>query len=172
MRILGVVVVLVLALATQTALAGLTIGATTAVNLVLVVVVYAALAFGPGAGLAAGTLGGLMQDALAGGIIGIGGLSKTIVGFLVGILSTQFIVSQWIPRFIIFAGATLLHELCFQVLHAIIETRGLRFAYAGTLTQAAVNATIGVLAFQVVEWGPGMVQRRRARGSSLSSRRY
>ena len=43
------------------------------VNLVLVAVVYVALAFGPVTGLLAGTAGGLVQDALAGGIVGIGG---------------------------------------------------------------------------------------------------
>jgi rod shape-determining protein MreD len=172
MRAAGIVVALVAALLLQTTLAGLTIGATTMVNLVLVVVVYSALAFGPGPGLAAGTIGGLMQDALAGGVIGIGGLSKTIVGFLVGVLSTQFIVSQWLSRFIIFAAATVLHEALFQGLYALVETHAMRFAYPGTLAQAAANATIGLLAFQVIERGPGLVQRRRARGASLSSRRY
>lgn len=172
MRAVGLLVAIAAAVTLQWTLSGLTIGSATAVNLVLVVVVYAGLAFGPGAGLAAGTVGGLLQDALAGGIIGIGGLSKTIVGFLVGVLSTQFIVAQWLSRFVTFAAATLLHELCFQALHALVEARGLRFAFPVVLTQAAVNAVVGVLAFQIVERGPGMVQRRRARGASLSSRRF
>jgi rod shape-determining protein MreD len=172
MRALGILIALVVALALQTVLAGLAIGGTLAVNLVLVVVVYTGLAFGPGAGLAAGTVGGLMQDRLAGGIVGIGGLSKTIVGFLVGVLGAQFIVTQAIPRFVIFAAGTIVHELCFQALHALIETRAVRIAWSQTLIQAGVNAVIGVLAFQIVERGPGIVQRRRARGTSLGSRRY
>ncbi|HSC28422.1 MAG TPA: hypothetical protein VLD67_14180, partial [Vicinamibacterales bacterium] len=53
-------------------------GGALAVNLVLVAVVYAALAYGPVVGLMAGSLGGLAQDALAGGIVGIGGFSKTL----------------------------------------------------------------------------------------------
>ena len=32
----------------------------------------------------AGTLGGLLQDVLAGGIVGVGGLVKTLVGFADG----------------------------------------------------------------------------------------
>jgi hypothetical protein len=40
------------------------------------------------------------------------------------------------------------------------------------MTQATVNGLIGILAFQVVELSPGIVQRRRARGTSLSRRRY
>ncbi len=97
MRLVGVIVALAGALALQTTLAGLTIGGATAVNLVLVAVIYVALAFGPVAGLLAGTVGGLVQDALAGGIVGIGGFSKTLVGFLVGLLGAQFIVAQSLP---------------------------------------------------------------------------
>ena len=48
---------------------------------VLVVVVYVALTNGPVAGLLTGTIAGLLQDALATGIIGIGGLAKTLAGF-------------------------------------------------------------------------------------------
>ena len=58
--------------------------------------------------------GGLAQDAVAGGIVGIGGISKTVVGFLVGVLGAHFIVSQPLTRFVMFVGATVLHELCFR----------------------------------------------------------
>ena len=85
MKTAAVIVALVVALALQTTLAGLRVGGTTAVNLVLVVVVYVGAGVRAGDGLLAGTVGGLMQDALAGGIIGIGGLSKTLVGFVVGV---------------------------------------------------------------------------------------
>jgi rod shape-determining protein MreD len=172
MKIAAVIGALAVALALQSTLAGLRIGGTTAVNLVLVVVVYVGLAFGPTGGLIAGTAGGLVQDALAGGIIGIGGFAKTVVGFLVGVLGAQFIVSQPVPRFVMFAAATLLHEACFQGLSALVESRGFRLPYSATLTQALVNALVGVLAFQVVEHGPQMLQRRRARGGGFGRRRY
>ena len=66
MRTIGVLIALAGALALQTTLTGLTIAGATAVNLVLVAVIYVALAFGPVAGLLAGSAGGLVQDALAG----------------------------------------------------------------------------------------------------------
>ena len=34
-----------------------------------------------------------MQDALSSGVIGIGGLAKTVVGFLAGVIGQQFIVT-------------------------------------------------------------------------------
>jgi rod shape-determining protein MreD len=172
MKIAGVFLALAVALALQTTLAGFTVGGVRAVNLVLVVVVFAALAFGPVTGLLAGVGGGLVQDALAGGVVGLGSLSKTIVGFVVGVLGAQFIVSQPIPRFVMFAGATVLHELCYQAFSAVVEVRQMRFQYSVVLTQAVVNAILGVLAFAVVERGPGLMQRRYARRSTLSSKRY
>ena len=172
MRLVGVIVALAGALALQTTLAGLTIGGATAVNLVLVAVIYVALAFGPVAGLLAGSVGGLVQDALAGGIVGIGGFSKTLVGFLVGLLGAQFIVAQSLPRLFMFVSGTLVHELCYQAMYALAETRPFRMQWSAALTQAVVNGIVGILAFQIVEAGPGLLQRRRSRGATLSRRHF
>jgi rod shape-determining protein MreD len=171
-RVVGAVLALAGALALQTTLAGLTSGGATAVNLALVAVIYLALAFGPGAGLVAGTVGGLVQDALAGGIVGVGGFAKTLVGFAVGLLGAQFIVAQWLPRLLMFVSGTLMHELCYQALYSIVEARSFRMQWSSALIQAAVNGFVGIMAFAVVESGPGLMQRRRARGATLSRRHY
>jgi rod shape-determining protein MreD len=172
MKAAAVVLALVGALALQTTLAGLTIGGGTGVNLVLVAVVYIALVYGPVPGLLAGSTGGIVQDLLAGGIVGIGGLTKTIVGFAVGVLGAQFIVAQPLPRFVMFVGATVVHELCFQALYALVEARTVALRWAPILTQAAVNGVVGIIAFQIVELGPGLLQRRQDRSSSISRRRF
>jgi rod shape-determining protein MreD len=171
MKTAAVIAALFVSLALQSTFAGLHIGGTTVVNLVLVVVVYVALAFGPAAGLVVGTAGGLVQDSLAGGIVGIGGFAKTLVGFLVGVLGAQFIVARPVPRFVMFVGATVVHEACFQGLYAVVESRSFRLPYSAMLTQALVNALVGVLAFQLVEQGPQMLQRRRSR-RGYGRRRY
>ena len=172
MRAAGAILALAGALALQTTLAGMTIGGGTAVNLVLVAVVYIALVYGAVPGLLAGSAGGIIQDALAGAIVGIGGLAKTIVGFAVGVLGAQFIVAQPLPRFVMFIGATIVHELCVQALYALVEARGFTLRWSSVLTQAAVNGVVGIIAFQIVELGPGLMQRRRDRRSSISSRRF
>jgi rod shape-determining protein MreD len=163
MKTAVVLLALVGALTLQTTLSGLSTGGARMVNLVVVAVVYLALMFGPVTGLLAGTAGGLAQDALAGGIVGIGGLSKTIIGFLAGVLGTQFNLAQSVPRFIMFVSATVVHEVCFQGLYALVETRGFRLQYSPILTQAVINAIVGLAAFFVVEQMPGLLQRRRAR---------
>lgn len=172
MRAAGVLVALAVALALQTTIAGLTLQGATAVNLVLVAVIFVALAFGPVTGLLAGTAGGLAQDALAGGIVGIGGLTKTLIGFLVGVIGTQFIVAQTLPRLVTFVGATLVHELCFQALYALAESRPFSIDWWSAATQAGVNGVVGSVAFIVAERGPDLLQRRAARRASYGRRRY
>ena len=151
MKAAGVLLALVGALVLQSTIAGLTLDGARMVNLVVVAVVYVALLYGPVAGLLAGTAGGLVQDALGGGVVGIGSLSKTVIGFLSGVLGARFIVSQWLPRLVMFVGATAVHELCFQALFAVVEARPFRLAYRPVMTQAVVNGMVGLAAFFVVE---------------------
>jgi hypothetical protein len=86
------------------------------------------------------------------------------------VLGAQFIVSQPLPRLVMFVGATLVHELCYQAVTALIESRGFRLDLSAALMQAFVNGFVGVVAFLVVEQAPGLAQRRQARGTL--SRRY
>ena len=102
MKAAGAILAVAVALAIQTTLARFLVRGSVAVDLVLVAVVYVSLTSGPVTGMLTGTFAGLIQDALSGGVIGIGGLAKTIVGFLAGIIGTQFIVAQPLPRFVVF----------------------------------------------------------------------
>lgn len=172
MKVVIVLAALVVALLLQTTIAGMSLEGGSLINFVLIAVVYLALAFGAMTGLLAGAAGGLAQDAIAGSVLGLGGLSKTLVGFLVGVLGAQFIVAQPIPRFVMFVGATFLHELCFQGLHALVEGQTFQYGFRSVLAQAAVNALVGILVFQVVEGAPGMMQRRDARRSGFGQRRF
>ena len=160
MKIAWIVAGTVASLALQTTLTRF-IGGTIAVDLVLVVVVYASLVSGPATGLLTGTFAGLIQDALSIGVIGIGGLAKTIVGFLAGVIGTQFIVSQAPSRFVVFFAATLLHAVIFMGLYELLGLRDFGAPYGRVLEQAFANAVVGIVAFQVAELLPGAVERRR-----------
>jgi rod shape-determining protein MreD len=155
----GIILAVVAAQALQATLERYIRG-TVAIDLVLVVVVYVALTSGPVAGLLTGTFGGLVQDALATGVIGIGGLAKTLVGFLAGIIGTQFIVAQSLPRFCVFFAATVLHQLVFIGLYVLLDLRHFGSPYAMVAGQAAGNAVVGVVAFQLAELLPGAVEHR------------
>ena len=162
-----VILAIALALALQTTLARFVIRGTVAIDLGLVVVVYAALSFGPITGLLAGTAAGLAQDALSSGVIGIGGLAKTIVGFLAGLIATHLIVARPIPRFVVFFLATVLHAIVFMGLYVLLDLRRFGTPYAAVVSQALGNAVVGVLAFQLVERLPGAIERRRAQRARI-----
>jgi rod shape-determining protein MreD len=150
------------ALAAQTTLAGYVFRSNTPIDLVLIVVVYVAIKSGPATGVLAGTVAGLIQDALAGGILGIGGLAKTVVGFLSGVLGTQFIVTAPLPRFLLVLVATALHAAIFMGLYTLLDLRQFPAPYPAIVGQAFGNAFVGVIGFQMIEWFPGFVDRRRA----------
>jgi rod shape-determining protein MreD len=134
---------------------------TATLDFVLIAVVYLSLTSGPTTGVVAGSVAGLIQDALSSGIMGIGALAKTLVGFAAGRLGTQFIVTAPLPRFVVFVGASVLHAAVFMGLYVLLGLREFPAPYAGVAGQAIGNAVVGVVGFQVLEWLPGFLARRR-----------
>lgn len=162
MRSAAALAAILIAIALQTTLASLVFRGSAGIDLVLIVVVFVAIKSGPVTGLLGGTVAGLIQDALSSGILGIGGLAKTIVGFLSGVLGTQFIVTAPLPRFLLLLMATGLHAAIFMGLYTLLNLRQFDAAYGAVAGQAFANAFVGVVAFQLIEWFPGFVDRRRA----------
>ena len=167
MRAAAVVAAIIVALILQTTLARFVMRGTVAVDLILVAVVCVSLIAGPITGLLAGAAAGLAQDALSSGVIGIGGLSKTVVGFLAGTIGSQLIVTQPIPRFVVFIGATILHAAIFIGLYLLLDLRQFGSPYAAVAGQALGNALVGVVVFQLAELLPGAVERRRAQKARI-----
>jgi rod shape-determining protein MreD len=162
-----IIVVLTMALVLQTTLARFVVRDAVAVDLVLIAVVYVSLTSGPSTGLISGAAAGLAQDALSTGVIGIGGLAKTVVGFFAGTISSQLIVTQPLPRFVVFAAATLVHAAISIGLYLLLELRQFASPYAAVAGQALGNAVVGVVAFQLSEALPGVVERRRAQKARI-----
>lgn len=171
-RVLMVGAAILVALMLQTVVGYQVFGRLIGMDLVLVVVVGTALFFGPTAGLVSGTLAGLCQDALSGGVLGVAGLAKTLAGFVTGVIATQFIVSSVIPRGVVFFAMTWLHGVCFLGLYAMIERHGMGHPWRQLLVQSLLNASVGVVATRMIERGPEWWRRRqytrRAEGRRLA----
>ncbi|HXD74058.1 MAG TPA: rod shape-determining protein MreD [Vicinamibacterales bacterium] len=167
MKTAGIILAIVLALALQTTIARFVVSGTVAVDLVLVVVVYVALSSGSVPGLLTGTVAGLIQDSLSTGVIGIGGLAKTIVGFITGIVGTQLNIAEPVARFVVFFVATVAHQAITIGLGSVLGLRPFGTPYAAIAGEALGNAVVGVAAFQVSEMLPGAVERRRMGRSRL-----
>lgn len=172
MKAFGVIGVIVGSLALQMAFARFTVGGRWSLDLVLVAVAFIALKWGPGAGVIGGTLGGLTQDALAGGIIGVGGLSKTIVGFAVGVIGSQFVVAQPLPRMLIVAGATVVNRLLAQAIASAIDLSWAGVSGPAMLAETGLNALTALIVFQSIETVPGLLRRRPSRGSGFGKRKW
>jgi rod shape-determining protein MreD len=170
LKLFAAAAALVLALVLQTTLAQVVVRGTGAVDLVLVVVIYIAIASGAATGLLAGAAAGLAQDALSSGILGIGGLAKTVVGFVIGMVASQFIVVRPLPRFVVFFAATILHATVFMGLYELLGLRHFGKPYGGVASQAVANAIVGLVAFQLIEFVPGALQRRAANRGRVSRR--
>ena len=163
MKAVAVLVGIALALALQTTVARFVVGGTAAVDLVLVAVVYVALTTGPGSGMISGSAAGLIQDALSSGeVIGIGGLAKAIVGFLVGVIGQQFIVTAALPRLVMLVAATVVHAALFMGLYVALGLRTFSSPWQSMVGQVLGNAVVGMIAFVIIEAMPGVIERRRA----------
>lgn len=172
MKIFGVIGVIAASVALQMAFARFTIGGRWSLDLVLVGVAFVALKWGPGAGVIGGTIGGLTQDALAGGTIGVSGLAKTIVGFAVGVIGSQFVVAQPAPRMVIVAGASLANRLLTQAIVSAIALGWAGVSWPAMLTETGLNALTGLVVFQSIETVPALLRRRPSRSSGFSKRKW
>jgi rod shape-determining protein MreD len=161
-KVVGVLIAVALALALQTTLARLVVSGTGAIDLVLVAVVAVALTTGPVSGMLAGSAAGLIQDSLSTGVLGIGGLAKSVIGFLAGAISQQFILTSAPARFLMFVGATVLHAALFMGLNMLLGLRTFPTPWKAVGSQALGNAVIGMIAFALTEAIPGVIERRRA----------
>ena len=165
-------IALIVAWLGQTTLVPIVAGTGARVDLVLLVVVFAALARGPVVGLWTGTLGGLVQDALSAGIIGISGLAKSIVAVLVGIAGSRFIIGTVWHRLLIIVAASVVHTLCFVGVYVLVGSSvpaaGIRFV----VVQVVANAVVGVTAEGFVRVAPAVFARIRRTRSPLARRHW
>jgi rod shape-determining protein MreD len=151
-----------LALALQTTLAQFLVGGSVAIDLVLVAVVSVALTMGPVSGMLTGTVAGLIQDSLSSGVLGIGGLAKSVIGFVAGVVGQQFILTATLPRFAMFIGATVAHSALFMGLYVGLGQKMFPAPWKAVASQAIGNAVVGVVAFAIMDAFPGFMERRRA----------
>jgi rod shape-determining protein MreD len=172
-KLTSVLATVIVAVFLQVMLARYTVGGTLAFDLVLVGVVFAALQWGPAAGIMAGTVGGLMQDLLAGEIVGVGGLSKTVMGFLAGVVGTQFMLTQPHARVAVLAVTSVLHRLMMLTLDGLIDQQWPAVSWSAMLIETAINSGSAFVLFQATNALPGVIERQRmSRRSSFSRRQW
>lgn len=164
MRVAWIAFALAAALAVQTTLVEIVAGTGAPLDLVLMVVMVVAIVNGPRAGLWTGTFGGLLQDALSGGVIGMGGLAKTVVGYLGGQVAAQFMVTRLWHKAMVFVGGSLLHAALFVGGYRLLFEDRVVVTQRDLLMQAAANTVVGLVVAVGLQTIPDEAERQRLRG--------
>lgn len=160
------------AVTVQTTLAWSVGGTAMNLDLPLVVVVLAALSRGTLAGLWTGTAAGLAQDLLSGGIIGVSGLCKSVVGVAAGVAGQRLLVTATWQRALLLAVATFLHTACFFGAYALIPATIPIGVWSDVAVQAAANAVAGGIAIGIADSAGRWRQRMGHRRSGLTIGRW
>jgi rod shape-determining protein MreD len=158
----GIVLALTAALLVQTAVVRMVASEELPTDLVLIVVIFAALSRGRVAGLWTGTVGGLLQDMLSGGIIGISGLAKSITGVLVGMAGSRFIIDTVWQHLVMIVLASAFHTVSVLGVYALVGAAPAATA-TFVLSRAAAEGVLGITALALARTAPVAVQHLRRR---------
>lgn len=90
-------------------------------DLALVVTVYFALQRVPIQGMLVGLLAGLAGDVVSGGILGVGGFSKTLIGYIIAISSVRLSLESPLARLAVVVLASVANTLLFVGLYQMLE---------------------------------------------------
>jgi rod shape-determining protein MreD len=118
----------------------------------LLVVIYCALVGGESYGMWAGSFAGWVQDAVFGGrVLGLSALSKLVLGFVVGLAGSRFLISSTAARALTVFFATLAEGLLVPWLASVFTLEALPQGPLVLLGRASLNAVLGGLLFALLE---------------------
>jgi rod shape-determining protein MreD len=120
-------------------------------DLFLVAAVAFGVVRGRMTGMFTGTVGGLIQDAFSGGVLGLNGLSKTTVGYLAGVVSRWLIIRGWAARFLFFFVASAFDLLILAAVGMAIERPAVIGEGVSALILCAGNGLVGALVLGLMD---------------------
>ncbi len=118
----------------------------------MVVLVYCGLVGGATRGMLVGGAAGWIQDVHFGGrVLGLSGLTKVVLGYLVGVSSTRFHLGEATSRALVLFLATIADALVLRGLASVFEVDAYGLSPLGLLLRGGATAVLGVLLYEVVE---------------------
>ena len=127
-------------------------------NAFSVIVLYFSVRRGEVFGAFLGTACGLVQDAFSLGVFGVGGLTKTLLGFWAGFVSRRIDVAPFFRNGLFMLVMSVLEMILWVLATAVVRRESLNFHGGLILLQPLVTALLGSSLFAVE-------RRFRARGS-------
>ncbi|MEO1083129.1 MAG: rod shape-determining protein MreD [Acidobacteriota bacterium] len=133
----------------------------------LIVVLYHSLRSPPLGSAGAGTVVGLVHDALTGGLYGLHGFANTLTGYLAGLVRQHFVIQQptQVALFCLLGGAAqvvILGMLQFMLVRGSDLPNATDAAIKTGLT-GGLGMVVYVLAGRFFSWDRGRRERRRNR---------
>ncbi len=130
-------------------------------NAFSVIVLFFSIRRGEVFGALLGTMCGLAQDAFSLGVFGVGGLTKTLLGFWTGYVSRRIDVAPFARNALFMLVMSVLEMTLWVLLTAAVRLKGVNFEGGLLLLQPVVTALLGSLLFALERW----VQARSSRGA-------
>ena len=121
-------------------------------DLPLLLVIYFAIAKrSPVVGLCSGAVIGILQDALTREPLGVYGVTKTVIGYIAGLLGNRIDTENHSARLLFTFALSLLHSTLYWVLVERLLAQSVGWSWLHELLRAAVNAVIGVVLFALLD---------------------
>ena len=111
----------------------------------LVVVVLAALSGGAIVGLWAGTFAGLLQDSMSGGLVGVSGLAKSLIGVTIGLLARRLMRTGYGYRILLIILATIMNVVVVGGVYHLVALSIPVVEGVNVLQQGILNVAAGIL---------------------------
>ncbi len=125
-------------------------------DLPLLLVIYFAIAKrSPVVGLCSGAVIGILQDAMTREPLGVFGVTKTIVGYIAGLLGNRIDTENHGARVLFTFALTLLHSGLYWLLVGRLLAQPVGWSWLHELIRAAVNAAVGVMLFALLDLTQG-----------------
>ena len=91
------------------------------IDLPLLVTVFLSLQREPFQGMLTGLVAGLGGDRITGGILGVGGFAKTLIGYLIAMASIKFPLENPLARLAVVAVSSAANTVLYVGLHLMLE---------------------------------------------------
>lgn len=118
----------------------------------LLVLVYCGLSFGESHAMLTGAVAGWVQDVHFGGpVLGLSGLTRVVLGFLVGLAATRFQLTEAGPRGLVLLGAAVFDVLFMWGLASAFDVPAAAPTAASIALRAFINAVLGMALFELLE---------------------
>lgn len=121
-------------------------------DLPLLVVIYFGIAKRSAVvGATSGAVIGILQDALTREPLGVNGITKTVIGYISGLLGNRIDTENHGARFLFTLVFSMLNSALYWVLVEKLLAQALGWSWFHELIRALVNAVVGVLLYSLLD---------------------